>query len=150
MAITQALAPPLVDERIKFDPQRMVLPHRIASLRICKFYWNSRRCETSSRGSIMLRLQSPHKQLFHDVALTQSSCAHFIRNETLPNPSRWTQMPNLFHCTQAGNTNTNNYSSSPPPLLFFFNVARFLRPALRCSWDYLLHTTTQLKKIRAK
>ena len=125
MAITQALAPPLVDERIKFDPQQMVLPHR-------KFHWNSRRCETSSRGSIMQRLQRPHNQLFHDVALTQSSCAHFIRNETLPNPpSRQTQMPNLFHCTQAGNTNTHNYSSSPPPpLAFFFKLARFLRPGL--------------------
>jgi hypothetical protein len=42
-----------------------------------------------------------------------------------------TQMPNLFHCTQAGNTNTHNYSSSPPPpLAFFFKLARFLRPGL--------------------
>jgi hypothetical protein len=40
------------------------------------------------------------------------------------------QQPNLFHCTQAGNTNTHNYSSSPPPLFFFFNVARLLRPGL--------------------
>jgi hypothetical protein len=47
-------------------------------------------------------------------------------------------MPNLFHCTQAGNTNTNNYSSSPPPLLFFFNVARFLRPALPLQLGLLL------------
>jgi hypothetical protein len=81
------------------------------------------------RGDRNRTLVNSFGALFHRRKARQLRACTCIQKH--PDPIQLPrQQPNLFHCTQAGNTNTHNYSSSPPPLLFFFKVARFLRPGL--------------------